>query len=84
MAASVANYLKGLEARLAAVEGNLGIAPAAGVAAGAGGDDATEMPEWLEAYDVFMVTEVAAFVAISKDIGDKVADLVCYLTTPKA
>jgi len=76
MAASVAKYLKSLEARLAAVEGNLGLAPPTAVA-GSGTEDDIETPEWLDAYDAFLASEVAAFLGTSKDISGKVGELVC-------
>ncbi len=75
MAASVAKYLKSLEARLAAVEGNLGLAPPA--AAGASDEEEIETPEWLDAYDAFLANEVAKFKATSDNLGGKAGELVC-------
>lgn len=77
MAASVTQYLQSLEARLAALEGKMGVTPAAAASGGdaAGGDAGA--PEWLVAYDTLLEGKLAPLVATSNDIGGPVAELVC-------
>ena len=76
MPSAVSKYLKGLEARLAALEGKLGVAAPASAGAGEGDEEEEEAPEWLTGYDELLSGPLATFVATSKSLKGPVAELV--------
>lgn len=78
----LSGLLKDLSARLAKVEGMLGVegAPAAAPAAAAAVDD--DLPGYVDDFDTLVATHVVPFEATANELGDNAAKLVSHPVRP--